>query len=234
MAGGAGGARDLRVADVPDQQVPEAVLGLALHRGAAGGADELLARQLVQVPLHLGRAPGRPSRPARPAQKTLPTTAASWSRLFRSAGSVSSRAAISACTESGTSISTRLAPVGKQARELLRIEWVAARALEQRPLRLRRQHRPLEQDGDQAGGLLVAQRGEVDRVALRRPAAQARMLLVQLRAGGAKQKQRHPLRPVGQVLEERRAEPGRPSAGPRTRARRGRPRPALRRSAARP
>ena len=36
-----------------------------------------------------------------PAQNTLPTTAASWSRLLRSGESVSRRAAINACTESG-------------------------------------------------------------------------------------------------------------------------------------
>ena len=55
VAGGAGGARDLRVADVPHEHVPEAVLVLALHRARAGGADELLAGELVQRMLDLAR-----------------------------------------------------------------------------------------------------------------------------------------------------------------------------------
>ena len=92
---------------------------------------------------------------------------------MRSGESVSRRAAISACTESGTSDRlAELAAVGKQAHELLRVQGVAARPLEQRLLRLRRQHRALEQRRDQPRGLLVGQRGEVDRGRVAQPAAQ--------------------------------------------------------------
>ena len=47
VAGGPGGARDLAVGNVPDEQVPEAVLALSLHRARPDWADELLVRQLV-------------------------------------------------------------------------------------------------------------------------------------------------------------------------------------------
>ena len=47
--------RDLLVGDVSDEQVPEPVLRLALHRRLAGGPHELLACELVQRPLDLVR-----------------------------------------------------------------------------------------------------------------------------------------------------------------------------------
>ena len=146
VAGGAGGARDLGVADVPDQQVPEAVLGLALHR-AVGERRTSSLRASSCSACSTSRGSRSPISASAPAQNTLPTTAASWSRLLRSGESVSRRAAISACTESGTSstASLELPAVGEQAHELLRIQRVAARPLEQRLLRLRGQHRPLEQ-----------------------------------------------------------------------------------------
>ena len=123
---------------------------------------------------------------------------------MRSGESVSSRAAISACTESGTSstASLELPAVGEQAHELLRVQRIAARPLEQRPLRLRRQDRALEQRADQPRGLLVGQRGEVDRGRVAQPGRPGRMLLLQLGTRRAEDKQRHALRPVGQVLEE--------------------------------
>ena len=49
----AGSARDLPVADVPHEHVPEPVLLLALHRAGACGTDELLARKFVQRQLDL-------------------------------------------------------------------------------------------------------------------------------------------------------------------------------------
>jgi hypothetical protein len=94
------------------------------------------------------------------------------------------------------------AAVGEQAHELLRVERVAACALEESLLRLRRQHRPLEQRSNQAGRLLIREWGEVDPLRVAGVRAEGGVLLVQLRAGGAEDEQRHPLRPVSQVLEE--------------------------------
>src|SRR5205814_2581657 len=48
-------ARDLGVGNVANEQMPERVLALALHRARPGGADELLAGELVQRRLYLGR-----------------------------------------------------------------------------------------------------------------------------------------------------------------------------------
>ena len=72
VAGGAGGAGDLRVADVPDQEVPEAVLGFALHRARAGGAHELLAGELVQRQLDLARVAVAHLRHAHPPRRACP------------------------------------------------------------------------------------------------------------------------------------------------------------------
>ena len=102
-----------------------------------------------------------------PDQKTFPITAASCSRLLRSGGSVSSRAAISACSESGKAISTLSAQppvrveqvaVAQHADELLGVQRVPARPLEQQLLRLGRQHRLLEQRGHELGGIGVGER----------------------------------------------------------------------------
>ena len=55
VAGGARCARKLRVRDVAGQDVPEGVLGLALHRGVPGGTHQLLPRELAQRVDHIGR-----------------------------------------------------------------------------------------------------------------------------------------------------------------------------------
>ena len=162
MAGGTGGARDLRVADVPDEDVPEGVLALALHRARAGGrTSSLRASSCSACSPRAGR--GRPSRRARPPRTPCRAPRRPGAGSCAPAGSVSRRAAISACTDSGTSSSSlEHAAVGEQAHELLRVQRVAARPLEQRLLRLGRQHRPLEQRRDELGGLRVAERSEVD------------------------------------------------------------------------
>ena len=49
VAGGAGGSRELGVGDVADESVAEGVLGLAVHRGAARGPDELRAGELARA-----------------------------------------------------------------------------------------------------------------------------------------------------------------------------------------
>ena len=220
MAGGACGARDLRVADVPHEHVPEAVLVLALHRARARRADELLAGELVQRQLHLGRvAPAHLGR-ARPPRRPCPAPRRPGAGSCAPGVRVSRRAAISACTESGTSpLSPSSAAVREQAHELLRVQGVSARALEQRLLRLRRQHRPLEQRA--TAGAPSPRRvsgARLIRCAFLASAPKRRVPLVQLRAGRAEDEQRHAFRPVGEVLEEGRGAQRRPSAGPRRRA----------------
>ena len=116
---------------------------------------------------------------------------------------MSRRAAINACTDSGTStLLAEPAAVREQPHELLRVQRVPACLLQQRLLRLGREHRLLEQRGDELRGLRVAQRSEVDPLRVASVGAEGRMLLVQLRPRRAQEQQRHALGPVGQVLEK--------------------------------
>ena len=65
-----------------------------------------------------------------PSQNTRPTTAASWSNDLSSGRSVSSLAATSACTVSGTATCLDVVPLGEHARKLLGVQWVPARPFE--------------------------------------------------------------------------------------------------------
>ena len=130
--------RDLAVGDVADEQVPERVLALALHRARPGRADELLAGQLVQRQLELAPVAaadlGQRHRPRTPSRARPRPGAGSCAPRV----SVSRRAAISACKLSGNSVSPgSQAAVGEQAHELLRIQRVPARPLEHASLQLR-------------------------------------------------------------------------------------------------
>jgi hypothetical protein len=83
------------------------------------------------------------------------------------------------------------------------MELLGSRPPEQRLVRVGRQARALQQRGDQHGGLLVCQRRKVDRRRVRQPGRPGRSALVELGTGRAEHEQRHPLGPVGQVLQER-------------------------------
>ena len=102
VAGGAGGAGDLPVADVPDQQVPEAVLAPRPASSSCGRGARAPCARARAAPARPRAGRASPISATAPAQKSLPMTDASCSRLFRSGESVSNRAAISACTESGS------------------------------------------------------------------------------------------------------------------------------------
>ena len=96
----------------------------------------------------------------------------------------------------------RRGAVGEQADELLGVERVAARPLQQRALRLRREHRALEEQAEKTRRLVLGERREVDRGRVAKAGRPVRIPLVELRARGADDHQRHARRPVGQVLEE--------------------------------
>ena len=82
------------------------------------------------------------SRPIELAQNTLPTTAASCSRLFSESGSPSRRAAMMPWSVSG-SVSSSVEPCSDvELDELLGVERIAARPLEQRLLCFGREQRP--------------------------------------------------------------------------------------------
>ena len=202
VAGGASGARDLPVADVSHEHMPEAVLMFALHRGGAGGTHEVLPRELVQRLLDLCQVPL-----SHFSERAGPEDLAQHRRVLEQALAVGAQRVEAGGDQRLHGVRhlldrRRLSSVREQAHELLGVEGVSARALEQFPLRLGRQHRPLEQRGDEAGGLALAQRSEVDALRISRVRPEARMPLVQLRAGGAEENQRHTFRPVRKVLEE--------------------------------
>ena len=124
-------ARDLAVGDVADEYVAERVLALARNRRAA--------RPSARTPCARARAgaprPASASTPSTastaPSQKTLPTTAASWSSRFSSSESASSRAAMMPCTVSGSSTSSPRS--SRHSRVLLGVERVAAGPRERAP-----------------------------------------------------------------------------------------------------
>src|SRR4030095_10260927 len=142
-----------------------------------------------------------------PAQKTVPTTAASCRRAFRSAGSVSSRAAITAWTVSGIGMSAPAAPcpvwprrsrprplddpaVREHASELPRVQRVAAGTLEQRELRLAGQFGSAQVSRDQAARLVARERGERDRGGVALAPAPAGPALEELGPRGADDQER--------------------------------------------
>ena len=233
---GAGGARDLPVADVADQQVPEAVLGLARHRAElrAGRTSSLRASSCSAC--STSRGSRSPISASAPAQNTLPITEASCSRLLRSAASVSRRAAISACTESGTSTSSAQLARGLRAGARTpphtagcRPPAPAAPAASRAGSTARSSSAAIRRAVSSSG-----ERSEVDRgrVAQARPprsgaARSSSGRAVQSTSSGT------PSRPVGQVLEEGEQGRVRPVQVLEHEHRRPLRRPATRRSAAR-
>ena len=108
------------------------------------------------------------------------------------------------CTDSG---SRRLGPVLARARvdharELLGVERVAARALEERGLNVGRKHRSLEERVHEARGLVVGERRERDRRRVRLASAPAWPAREELGASGADDEDRHSARPVDEVVDE--------------------------------
>src|SRR4029450_7638479 len=153
-----------------------------------------------------------------PAQKTVPTTAASCRRAFRSAGSVSSRAAITPWTVSGIGMSappraprrgvSRDRDVGagrhlhgrapalddpavrEHASELPRVQRVAAGTLEQGELRRAGQFGSAPVSRDQAARLVARERGERDRGGVALAPAPAGPALEELGPRGADDQER--------------------------------------------
>ena len=205
--------RDLAVGDVADEHVPEAVLGLAGHRALPGRPDELRPGELVQAGadrLLVAVADRR--------ERACPEDLADNGGVLKQG-----LALLRECVQAGGD--QRLQVVGEgdlgafaqlelsalaheqlavleHAHELLRIERVAAGALQDERLHLRRQQRLVEQDGDEPGRLGLGKGRESDSGRVTHPGEPVRRALVQLGAGGADKEHRHPLRPFDDVLEK--------------------------------
>ena len=204
-------ARDLLVDDVPDQQVPEPVLALALHRRLAGGPHELLACELVQRPLDLVRIAV-----VHRADRAGPEDLAQHRRVLEKR-----LALLRERVEAGRDQRVdRLRE--RHIRALLSAPCSSSRSRSRSmrtnssaysglpPARSRRSccvsagsTACSQQGGDELCRVRVRQRREVDRRVVAQPGAPGRMRLVQLGPGGADDEQRDTLRPVGQVLEKR-------------------------------
>jgi hypothetical protein len=130
VARGAGGARDLPVADVPYEHVPEAVLVLAFHRAGARRADELFAGQLVQRLLDPSRVPI-----AHPGECACPKHLAQHRGVLKQALPLRGQG-VEACGDQCLHRLRRIHPLTdlaalrEQTHELLRVQGVAACAFQ--------------------------------------------------------------------------------------------------------
>ena len=186
------GAGDLLVGDVSDEQVPEPVLRLPLHRRLAGRPHQLFARELVQRPLDLmwitvvhcadGAGPEHLPQHRRVLEEGLALLGkgvkAGRDQCLDRLGERHVR-----CLSESAALVEEIA-VAQHPHELLGIQRVSAGPLEQELLRLRREHRPFQQGGDELGGVGVGKRREVDRCVIAQPCAPGGMRLVQLGPGG--------------------------------------------------
>ena len=93
--------------------------------------------------------------------------------------------------------------VGDQADELLRVQRIALGALDDRPAERGSEDGGSREVRDELGRLFLRQRREVDRLGVALTGSPSGAAFVQLAPRGAHDQQRNPLRPLGQVLEER-------------------------------
>ena len=94
------------------------------------------------------------------------------------------------------------AELEEEPRVLLRVQRVAARPVEERGLRLRRQHSGIEESGDEAGRLVLRQGRQRDRRRVALAAAPGGVGLVELGPSRAEDEDRQARRPVDEPLDE--------------------------------
>jgi hypothetical protein len=166
--------RDLRVRDVPDEQVAEDVLVLVSDGRPPFAADELLPLEPVQELLGLASLAVSDS-----LERPEPEDLADDGRVLKQQ-LLLDRERIEAGGDDPLhglrqpEPASALAQLIDHACELLGVEWVASRALDQRRLQVGRQHGPFEQGVDQVCRVVVRQRRERDRGRVRLPSAPPR------------------------------------------------------------
>jgi hypothetical protein len=199
---GAVGARNLAVRDVPDEDVAEGVLVLALDRRTPFAAHELLQHERVQTLVEHRAVPARERRErARPEGFTEDRRVLK-ERLLVGRQEVEARRDQPLHGLRQPSVVLESASLHEHARELLRVEGIASRAGEQRLLGLRRQDRALEQLGDEPRGLVVRERREREGEGVRLASTPSGPTLEQLRPCAANDEQRNAGRPVDDVVDE--------------------------------
>ena len=206
-------ARNLSVSDVPDQHMPEAELILIDHRRRPHGPDELLLDELVEslpdsilVPLPDRSDRAGPENLAHDGSVVEERLSLGGKRVDAGGdqrldglgnGDRFARRGLD-----GPPSGREDAAVPEHADELLRVEGVATRTLEQGGLGLRRENGLHEQGREQPSRLLGGERRESDRRRVPVAAAPRGVALVELRARRADDEQRDPRRPVEGVLDE--------------------------------
>ena len=216
--------------DVADERVRERELALALERRAPLAADEALALERVE------RCRGRvaASRPSELAQNTLPTTAASCSRLFSVSGRPSSARGDDALERLREAAARPSNPArGRARRTAPRTAGCRPRARAERAGRRPRAPDVPRRLPMSSRRLLVRERRERERRRVQLAAAPVRAALEQLGPGGRDDEQRHVASPSRRARRRSRGGSRRPSGCPRRRGRAGAARRAPRGSGAR-
>ena len=173
VLGDPGRPRELAVGHLAGEVVPEGVLALAGDRGAAGGADERAAGQLLELGLGAGRVP-----PADREQRPRPEHRADHRGVLQQRSALGGEG-VQPGGDQGVDrvgkdrvggrephrgpVALQQAPVVEHAADLLGVERVAADAPQQGGVGLVLVDGPPEQGGEQAGGVVVRQRGQDDR-----------------------------------------------------------------------
>jgi hypothetical protein len=181
--------------------MPERELVLALDGGHADRTHELAANELVEIASHVvpipsaergdGTEPEDPSHDCGVVQERL---------QVRTQGVEPGRDERVHGLRHGDVLEAL--SLGEHPRELLGVQRVPARPLEEQRLRLGRQNAALEQDLEQAARILARQRRERDRRGVALAAAPRGLALEQLGPSGAEEEERNRRAPVEQVLEE--------------------------------
>ena len=194
---GALGAGDLSVRDVADERVGERELRLARDRRSALLAYERLSRQRVQGCRRLGGLAAQRSRP----EDLSDDRSVSQERLLIGWQSVE------ACRDDplerfrqGQRLRRSL--LEEELRELLGVEWIATRSLEERRLRLGHQDGRSEQSREEKRGLVVGKRSECEGRRVQLAAAPARPSVEKLRTRRRDDEERNVGHPVDELVEE--------------------------------
>ena len=210
MLGSARAPRDLPVADVAHQRMPERVLVLAVDRRGRPGAHELLLAQLLQTVVHLRLVHPRHGRDRPDPEDLADHRGVVQQRLLDRRQRVEPgrdqrmdrlRDRDVLCERRGP-VTERDVRVEQHPHELLGVQRVASRLRDDGRPRGRRQLGPLQQRREQRAGVLLCQRRQGDRHRVPLAAAPAGTPVEQLGAGRADDQQRHRPGPLDQVLDE--------------------------------
>ena len=193
------------VGDISKEPVPEDELGFAPHRGRLGGADELPASQLGEVPLALAglaipdRGHGtRPERPADDRGVEQDGLLAIRQRVDPGREQRGDRGRDGRLVEPGGAVTCRPVPEGR--RQLLGVERAAGGALENCGRHLRRG--AWDQLGNERRHGWLRKRRQGDDAAAPGAGQPGRVALLELGAGGRHEEQREPRDVIGEVAEE--------------------------------